>query len=158
MHSALKVGGRRLYDYAGARETVERTARQVEVLALELLTFEPPVLKLRVECGKGCYVRTLVRDLAESLGTAGHTSALRRTRVGEFRLEDCLSLDDATDPSLIALRLRHAAVPAGLSSRQRWHSNQARPQPKGKARARAKSGAWDIAKSAAKPSRVEGEG
>jgi tRNA pseudouridine55 synthase len=86
MHSALRVGGKRLYEFARQGVEVEREARPVEVHALDVLEFAPPRVRLRVRCGKGTYIRALAADLGEALGCGAHLTALRRTRVGRFEV------------------------------------------------------------------------
>lgn len=90
MVSALKVGGERLYDLARRGEVVDRPARTVVIHDLELTDFAPgpyPEVGFRVVCGKGTYVRSLVDDIARSLGGRAHLSELRRTRVGSLDLD-----------------------------------------------------------------------
>jgi len=93
MYSALKRGGRRLYELARKGVTVDREARRVRVSALEVERYEWPELEFVVACSKGTYVRSLVIDLAAALGTLGHVTALRRLAVGPFREADLISLD-----------------------------------------------------------------
>lgn len=90
--SAIKVGGRALHDRVRRGEQVEAPVREVRVHSLDLLSMEGPELRLRVHSGKGFYVRSLARDLAEALGTVGHLSALRRTRSGVFDLSEAVDL------------------------------------------------------------------
>lgn len=92
--SALKVQGRPAYKLARQGRAVELTPRPVEIHRIEVKAYEYPELVLEIECGGGTYVRSLGRDLAQSLGTAAVMSALTRTRIGTFRLED--SLDPST--------------------------------------------------------------
>jgi tRNA pseudouridine55 synthase len=89
-YSALRVGGRRAYDLARRGETFDLQPRPVEIHRLEIVSYAYPELKLRVECGSGTYVRSLGRDLAAALGTAAVMSALQRTAIGSFRLEDAI--------------------------------------------------------------------
>lgn len=93
--SAVKVDGKRAYSLARKGKEVELKAKPLEIKELEVLAFEPPLLRVRVLCSKGTYIRALARDIGESLGSGAHLSALRRTRVGEFTIDRCLSLDDA---------------------------------------------------------------
>ena len=93
MHSALRVDGRRLYELARKGVEVERAPRPVRVDAIELVTWAPPRLGLRVRCGKGTYIRSLVADLGAALGPGAHLTALRRTRVGPFSLAQAVMLD-----------------------------------------------------------------
>jgi tRNA pseudouridine55 synthase len=92
MHSAVRVNGRRLYDYARAGETVERAARDVRIERLTRIALEGAELRLAVTCSKGTYVRTLAMDIGEALGCGAHLTALRRTATGPFRLEQACSL------------------------------------------------------------------
>jgi tRNA pseudouridine55 synthase len=89
-YSALKVAGRRAYDLARQGKTVELAPRSVVVYRLEVESYVYPELKLRVECGSGTYIRSLGRDLAESLGTAAVMSGLVRTAIGSFRLAEAI--------------------------------------------------------------------
>jgi tRNA pseudouridine55 synthase len=92
-YSALKIEGKRAYDLARAGETVELALRPVTIERLELLGRpDTDHADFVVECGKGTYIRSLGRDLALSLGTVGHLSALRRTRAGPFTEAQAISL------------------------------------------------------------------
>ena len=93
MHSALKRGGKRLYELARQGVEVEREARQVEVYSLDLLDFNLPIITLESECGRGVYMRSLAHDLGEMLGCGAHTAGLVRLRTGGFRIEDAVTLD-----------------------------------------------------------------
>ena len=92
-YSAIKVAGKRAYDLARKGETLALEARTVRVDRFSLLEAGPERAKFVVECGKGTYIRALVRDLARHLGTLGHISVLRRTRCGPFGLERAISLE-----------------------------------------------------------------
>ncbi len=92
MHSALKRDGVPLYRLARRGETVERKARRVEILDLELMRWNPPEAELRVRCSKGTYIRTLAQDIGAALGTGAHLAALRRTACGGFSLADASDL------------------------------------------------------------------
>ena len=94
--SALKVGGRRAYDLARQGRQVDLEPRNVTVYALAVEAYDYPRLTLRIECGAGTYVRSLGRDLAESLSTAAVMSGLVRTAVGGFHIED------AVEPQLLS--------------------------------------------------------
>ncbi len=98
-HSAIKVDGKRAYALARAGETVELKARRVEIQSLTLNSHDADKgeSQFSVGCGKGTYVRSLGRDIASSLGTYGHLTALRRTRVGPFALKDAISLEMLED-------------------------------------------------------------
>src|ERR1700712_1822866 len=93
MYSALKRDGKPLYEYARAGQTVEREARNVTILALEMIACALPDVTFRVTCSKGTYVRTLAEDIGEKLGCGAHLVALRRTGVGVLTLEHAVTLD-----------------------------------------------------------------
>lgn len=93
--SAVKVDGKRAYNLARKGKDVELKAKELRIDELELLSFEPPMMRLRIVCSKGTYIRALARDLGEALGSGAHLAALRRTRVGNIRVEDCLAIEDA---------------------------------------------------------------
>jgi tRNA pseudouridine55 synthase len=91
--SAIKVDGERAYDLARAGEDVELQARPVRIDDLTLLDMPSEDLcVLEMRCGKGAYVRSIARDLAQVLGTEGHVAALRRTQVGPFTTDDAITL------------------------------------------------------------------
>jgi len=94
MYSAVKQGGRKLYDLARAGQTVEREPRWVEIYRLDLLAWEPPYLTINVECSKGTYIRSLAHDLGQLLGCGAMLQHLVRLRSGPFTLEDSLTLDE----------------------------------------------------------------
>lgn len=94
MYSALKVNGRRLYELARAGKEVERQAREVIIHQLEILEWSLPVVKIRVACSKGTYIRTLCADIGETLGCGGTMKSLLRTRVGSFSVEQALTLGE----------------------------------------------------------------
>lgn len=95
MYSALKRGGRPLYELARQGVEVEREARAIEILRLELRERGADFLRLACECAKGTYIRVLGEDLARALGTVGHLTQLRRTWVAPFRGMPMVSLEDA---------------------------------------------------------------
>ncbi|MCM2263801.1 MAG: tRNA pseudouridine(55) synthase TruB [Desulfuromonadales bacterium] len=93
MHSALKRDGVPLYKLARQGIQVEREPREVRIDSIEILDVALPDVTLRVTCSKGTYVRTLCHDLGQILGCGAHMAALRRTRCGNFRVEQCHSVD-----------------------------------------------------------------
>jgi tRNA pseudouridine55 synthase len=93
-YSAIKVDGERAYDLERAGENIELASRKVNVFDARVVDAEDPDhITLEVDCGKGTYVRALVRDIAEALGACGHVSALRRTRVGRFTEQSAVALE-----------------------------------------------------------------
>lgn len=93
MYSAIKVDGERAYDLAREGIEVELKSRLVTVYRAELVEATPDHAAFEIDCGKGTYVRALVRDLALKLGACGHVSALRRTRVGQFTEANAITLE-----------------------------------------------------------------
>lgn len=94
MYSAVKMGGKPLYELARAGVTVDRKSRPIEIFELYLEpTDDGAVIAFRVRCSKGTYVRVLAEDVARALGTLGTLASLRRTEFGEFRVEEAESLD-----------------------------------------------------------------
>lgn len=90
--SALKKNGQRLYKLARKGQTVEPEPRKVRVYHISLLALSLPLIKIRVHCSKGTYIRALARDIGQRLDTGGFLSDLRRTRVGRYTVEDAWSL------------------------------------------------------------------
>lgn len=94
MYSALKVDGKKLYELARSGQEVERKARPVTFYEIEILSVELPIVKIRVVCSKGTYIRTLCNDIGEKLGCFGAMKSLLRTRVGEFAIENAITLNE----------------------------------------------------------------
>jgi len=95
-YSAIKVAGERAYDLAREGEEVHLEPRQVQVHEARLLTAEKDQAVFEILCGKGTYVRSWVRDIAQALGTLGHVTALRRTRLGPFQEKEAVALETLT--------------------------------------------------------------
>ena len=96
VYSACMVAGDRAYELARKGKEVELTAKPVHIDEIELTAFDPQTMQMsiRVACGKGTYIRSLARDIGYALGTGAFLTALCRTRVGDVRIEDCLTFDD----------------------------------------------------------------
>ncbi|MDY6099283.1 MAG: tRNA pseudouridine(55) synthase TruB [Bacteroidaceae bacterium] len=94
--SACKVDGHRAYDLARKGREVELQPKVLVISEIELLSFDASSMQctLRVVCSKGTYIRALARDIGEALHSGAHLTALRRTRVGDVRVEDCMKVDD----------------------------------------------------------------
>jgi len=93
-YSALKVKGKRLYQLARAGKPVEVPPRKVFVESFEILDWQPPGARFRVKCHAGTYVRALARDLGKAIGSCAYLRELRRTRIGPYRVEEALSVDE----------------------------------------------------------------
>ena len=94
MYSAVKIGGKKLYELARQGKTVERKPRDIEILDIELLEGEGSQWRFRVRCSKGTYVRTLCHDVGEKLGCGGCMSSLRRTGAGCYSIEQAVTMDE----------------------------------------------------------------
>ena len=90
--SALKKEGKRLYEYARAGENVEVQPRQIEIKAFEITKIEENNVSFRVVCSKGTYIRSLAYDFGKALNSGGYLSKLCRTKIGEYKVEDALSV------------------------------------------------------------------
>jgi tRNA pseudouridine55 synthase len=99
-HSAIKVGGRRAYKLARKGAEFELAARTITIHRIDVIRYEYPTLELAIECGSGTYVRALGRDLAAALETSAVMSALERTAIGPFRVEDAVLPDELTSENL----------------------------------------------------------
>lgn len=96
-YSACKINGKRAYKIARTGNEVELKAKTLVINEIELLEFEGQRLVIRVVCGKGTYIRALARDIGLALGSGAHLTGLRRTRVGNVFVQECLSVDEAVD-------------------------------------------------------------
>jgi len=110
--SAIKIGGRRAHELVRSGEDVEIPARPVTITRFDARAFrrDGPFLDVdvRVDCSSGTYIRSLARDLGDALGVGGHLTALRRTSVGPFQLDDALTLDTLTTSPQLSLTLDQA--------------------------------------------------
>lgn len=98
-YSACKVDGKRAYELKRKGKEVELKPKTLQIDEIELTAFSPEdmTMQIRVVCGKGTYIRALARDIGEALGSGAYLTALRRTRVGDVRVEDCIKIDDLND-------------------------------------------------------------
>jgi tRNA pseudouridine55 synthase len=96
VYSAIKVHGKRAYDLARRGKDVELKARPIDVYRFEVLRYDYPEVEALIQCGSGGYVRSLGRDMAESLGTGAVMSALTRSAIGDYRIEEAANPDDLT--------------------------------------------------------------
>lgn len=99
MYSALKVNGQKLYDLARKGIEVERKKRQVNIYSFDIIDFNFPKATFKITCSKGTYIRTLIDDLGENLGSYAYVNSLTRSKVGDFYLEDAINSDDLLNMS-----------------------------------------------------------
>jgi tRNA pseudouridine55 synthase len=105
--SAMKIGGRRAYDLARKGHEVVMEPRPVRVYGIQIISYTWPHLRLRIDCGRGTYIRALARDIGEALAVGGYLTQLRRTRVGSFDADTAVALD-----RLSAALISEALTPA----------------------------------------------
>jgi tRNA pseudouridine55 synthase len=106
-YSAVKVGGRKLYEAARAGEELEADERAIRVDAFSLTSFDPPEIGFSVTCSGGTYVRVLLADVGRRLGSGAHLSSLRRTAIGPYRVEDAVGIDGLREPLPIERAVAH---------------------------------------------------
>ena len=94
IYSAVKINGKKLYEYARNNETVTLPTRKIHLYDIELLDFKDDTIKFRVVVSKGTYIRSLIEDIAKNLGTLGTMTSLTRTKQGDFSIENAYTLDD----------------------------------------------------------------
>lgn len=94
VYSAKNVNGRRAYDYARKGEELVLKANKITISVIELLDYKMPAIKIKVVCGKGTYIRTLAHDIGAKLNSGGHLVKLIRTRIGNYKIEDSLTIED----------------------------------------------------------------
>ena len=94
VYSAIRVNGDRAYKKARKGNEIEMPSREVFVKELEIIEFAPPDVKLRIHCSKGTYIRSLANDIGRACKSGAYLAGLRRTRSGEFRIEDANKMDE----------------------------------------------------------------
>ena len=94
IYSAIKVNGKKLYEYARSGQNVEIEPRTIEIYNLELIKIENQEITYKVHCSKGTYIRTLCEKIAEKLDTVGYMKELKRTQVGEFIIENSATIEE----------------------------------------------------------------
>lgn len=92
--SAKRIRGKRAYDLARRGEKVKLSSREVTIYSIEILKWDWPLARLRIKCGKGTYIRSLAHDLGQELKCGAYVKELRRTAIGNFRVEDAIKLED----------------------------------------------------------------
>ena len=103
MYSAIKVNGKKLYEYARKGEKVNLKPRQIEIYSIKLIELIGLEIIFEVSCSKGTYIRSLCEDIAEKLGTVGYMKALKRTVVGEFNIENSVKIDEIDKSKIISI-------------------------------------------------------
>ena len=94
MHSAIRIGGKRAYEFARKGQDIQLTPREVEIKEFEITDISLPEAAFRIVCSKGTYIRSIARDFGNALGVGAYLTDLCRTRIGNFRLEDALEIDN----------------------------------------------------------------
>jgi len=93
LHSAIRIGGKRAYEFARKGREVQLNPRDVQIHAFEITSIDLPEVSFRIVCSKGTYIRSIARDFGNALGVGAYLSALCRTRIGTFKLTDALEVD-----------------------------------------------------------------
>ena len=101
IYSAIKINGKKAYEYARQGQTIELEPRDIEIYSIDLIKIENNEITFEVSCSKGTYIRTLCEDIAKKLGTIGYMKELTRTSVNEFKLENAVTIDEVKENSLI---------------------------------------------------------
>ena len=96
LHSAIKIDGKRAYEFARKGKEQELKSREVEIKEFEITNVEKPWVSFRVVCSKGTYIRSLARDFGNALGVGAYLAELCRTRIGNFKLENALTIDQVS--------------------------------------------------------------
>ena len=102
MYSAIKLNGKKLYEYARKGIEVEVKPRTIEIYKLELIKVENMEITFRVSCSKGTYIRTLCEKIAEELGTIGYMKDLKRIQVGEFNIKDSITIEELENQEIVS--------------------------------------------------------
>ena len=103
MYSAIKVNGKKLYEYARKGETLDLKPRQIKIYNIELIQINNLEIVFEVSCSKGTYIRSLCEDIAKKLGTVGYMKALNRTMVGEFNIKNSIKINDISETKVISI-------------------------------------------------------
>ena len=103
--SAKKINGKRAYHLARKGKEVELKPVEVSIKKIELLDYKWPLLKIRVECGKGTYIRSLARDIGEKLETGAYLSELERTKVGEYNITQAKKIEEAGEEYILKVNV-----------------------------------------------------
>ena len=103
IYSAIKVKGKKLYEYARKGENIEVEPREIEIYNIELIHIDikNKTIEFRVKCSKGTYIRTLCEEIAERLDTVGYMKELNRTQVGEFKIEDSVKIEELEEQKIL---------------------------------------------------------
>ena len=116
IYSAIKVNGKKLYEYARKGQKVELKPRQIEIYNIDLIDYSPKEkqIKFEVFCGKGTYIRSLCEDIAAKFGTVGYMKSLKRTQVGDFKIEDSITVEklNKVDTQIISVEKIFEASPS----------------------------------------------
>lgn len=108
--SAVKVDGKRAYKYARNGENVELKAKPLVIKEIEILNYNLPILELRIVCSKGTYIRALARDIGNALHSGAYLTALKRTKIGNVTLNDCLTIEDFETKFLAQLSMQKNVI------------------------------------------------
>ncbi len=93
LYSAIKIKGKPAYKYARKGNKIKIEAKKIKISKIEIIDYEFPIVRLRINCGSGTYIRSLAHDLGKKLNTGGYLTALRRTKIGDFSIDSAIELE-----------------------------------------------------------------
>jgi len=105
-HSAIKIEGKRVYELARQGKEVKIEPRKITIKEFEITAIEGPLVHFRVVCSTGTYIRSLAHDFGQALGCGAHLSSLCRTRIGEFKLDDAMTIEEFSKNALVTPRMK----------------------------------------------------
>lgn len=108
IYSAVKINGKKLYEYARNNESIELPVKDVQIYNIELLEFKNDIIKFKVQVEKGTYIRSLIRDICSKLNTIGTMNSLVRTKQGKFNIENSYTLEDIKNNNYQSLNIKEA--------------------------------------------------
>jgi len=92
-YAAIKIKGKKMYELARAGQKIKAEPRDVEIFAYDLLEYDQPKLRCRISCSSGTYIRALARDLGQDLGVGAYVDELKRSAIGDYKIENAATLD-----------------------------------------------------------------
>lgn len=101
MHSAKKINGKRAYEYARKGEEVEIKANIITIKEFEITNIDLPMVDFRIVCAKGTYIRSIARDFGKAVNSGGHLTKLRRTRIGNYKVEDAVGVEEVLPANIV---------------------------------------------------------
>ena len=121
MYSAIKVAGKKLYEYARAERQVDVPEREIQVFEADLLQFQNPEAKIQIHCSKGTYIRSIVHDLGQKLGVGAYVKVIRRIKSGAFHIDQSMPLDELLAKEVSEIENRMLSIETALNGKFHTH-------------------------------------